>query len=87
MSELETQHQRGEAQGEAVSASDAHALLQGGYHPALDEQIRMRAYELYRERGDGAGDDMNDWLRAESEVRGQSPANAGDSINEQRLAT
>ena len=87
MSELETQHQRDEAQGEAVSASDVHALLQGDDRPALDEQIRIRAYELYRQRDGGVGDDTNDWLRAESEVRGQLHANAGDSIDEQRLTT
>jgi hypothetical protein len=35
--------------------------------PAADEQIRMRAYELYRERGGRVGDDMADWLQAEHE--------------------
>ena len=35
--------------------------------PPADEQIRMRAYELYRERGGQAGDDMTDWLQAERE--------------------
>jgi hypothetical protein len=34
---------------------------------AADEQIRMRAYALYRERGGKVGDDMGDWLRAERE--------------------
>ena len=32
-----------------------------------DEQIRLRAYELYRDRGGKVGDDMTDWLRAERE--------------------
>jgi len=35
--------------------------------PSADEQIRMRAYELYRERGGKVGDDMADWLQAERE--------------------
>ena len=35
--------------------------------PAAQEQIRLRAYELYRERGGRAGDDVADWLQAESE--------------------
>jgi hypothetical protein len=35
--------------------------------PLAEEQIRIRAYELYRERGGQAGDDMADWLRAERE--------------------
>jgi hypothetical protein len=34
---------------------------------AADEQIRIRAYELYRERGGAPGDDWSDWLRAERE--------------------
>lgn len=34
---------------------------------AAEEQIRMRAYELYRERGGKVGDDMSDWLQAERE--------------------
>ena len=34
-----------------------------------EEQIRMRAYELYRERGGKVGDDTGDWLRAEREYR------------------
>ncbi|MBS1851483.1 MAG: DUF2934 domain-containing protein [Acidobacteria bacterium] len=36
--------------------------------PELEQQIRTRAYELYEERGRTDGHDMNDWLRAESEV-------------------
>lgn len=37
-----------------------------------NEQIRIRAYELYRERGDTPGDDLRDWLEAEREYREQS---------------
>ena len=36
--------------------------------PELDQQIRCRAYELYEERGRTDGHDMDDWLRAESEI-------------------
>lgn len=32
-----------------------------------DEQIRLRAYQLYRARGGTAGDDWSDWLLAERE--------------------
>jgi hypothetical protein len=35
----------------------------------LRELIARRAYEIYEERGMGHGDDINDWLRAEEEVR------------------
>lgn len=36
--------------------------------PELEEQIRRRAYELYEGRGRTDGHDMDDWLRAESEI-------------------
>jgi len=35
----------------------------------LHEEIRRRAYELYRQRGFTAGDQTQDWLTAEREVR------------------
>ena len=39
----------------------------------LDEEIRRRAYELYLQRqattGDANGDENQDWLMAENEVR------------------
>jgi hypothetical protein len=34
----------------------------------LQERIRLRAYELYEQRGREDGHDLEDWLRAESEV-------------------
>lgn len=34
----------------------------------LQEQIRCRAHELYERRGRGDGHELDDWLRAESEV-------------------
>ena len=32
------------------------------------ERIRLRAYDLYEKRGKEDGCDMDDWLRAESEL-------------------
>ena len=34
----------------------------------LEDQIRARAYELYQERGQEVGHDLDDWLRAEDEL-------------------
>ncbi len=34
----------------------------------VEDQIRLRAYELYEERGREDGRDIDDWLRAEAEV-------------------
>jgi hypothetical protein len=35
----------------------------------LDEEIRHRAYEIYLERRGTAGDEHQDWLLAEREIR------------------
>jgi Protein of unknown function (DUF2934) len=35
----------------------------------LEEEIRRRAYELYEQRGSGAGSEAEDWLAAEREVK------------------
>lgn len=34
----------------------------------VNDRIRCRAYELYEQRGREDGHDLEDWLRAESEV-------------------
>jgi hypothetical protein len=35
------------------------------------EQIAERAYDLYLARGETPGHDIDDWLRAEAELRGE----------------
>jgi Protein of unknown function (DUF2934) len=35
----------------------------------LEDEIRRRAYELYKQRGTGTGSEAEDWLNAEREVR------------------
>lgn len=35
----------------------------------LEEEIRRRAYEIFAERGQAPGNEREDWLRAEREVR------------------
>ena len=34
-----------------------------------DEEIRRRAYEIYLERGEQPGRDLDDWLQAERELK------------------
>ena len=36
---------------------------------ARDEEIRRRAYEIYLERGEQSGRDLDDWLQAERELQ------------------
>ena len=39
--------------------------------PNLQEDIRRRAYELYEARDREDGHELDDWLRAEEEIRNQ----------------
>lgn len=48
----------------APSVTDLHVSK-------LEERIRQRAYELYETRGREEGHELDDWLRAESELKGQ----------------
>jgi hypothetical protein len=34
----------------------------------LEERIRRRAYELYVQRGNESGSELDDWLQAEEEI-------------------
>ena len=34
----------------------------------LEERVRLRAHELYIERGNESGSEMDDWLQAEEEL-------------------
>jgi Protein of unknown function (DUF2934) len=36
--------------------------------PAYNQEIRVRAYELFEQRGREDGHDLDDWLRAEAEL-------------------
>jgi hypothetical protein len=38
-------------------------------HAPSHEEIRSRAYEIYLERDGLPGDELDDWLRAEAELR------------------
>jgi len=37
-------------------------------HQFLDE-VKKRAYEIFLERGSAHGNDLNDWIKAESEIK------------------
>ena len=37
---------------------------------ASDEEIRLREYEIYLERGETPGLELDDWLQAEREFQG-----------------
>ena len=41
--------------------------------PLSEEEVRIRAYEVFLERGAEPGDELSDWLQAERELRGSRP--------------
>jgi hypothetical protein len=71
----------------APRADDREMQTAPGGGAAAEEQIRMRAYELYRERGGKVGDDMADWLRAEREYLERGPRGAGDAVGQRTSAS
>jgi hypothetical protein len=50
-------------------SAPARAKEHPGETLSLEEQIRRRAYELYVERGNESGSELDDWLQAEEEIR------------------
>jgi hypothetical protein len=36
---------------------------------SIEEEIALRAYEIYLERGETDGNDVDDWLQAEYELK------------------
>ena len=44
-----------------------HRVIDG--RQATQDEIRDRAYELFRARNGGPGDEVDDWLKAEAELK------------------
>jgi outer membrane protein TolC len=42
---------------------------QANQQSPAEEQIRQRAYDLYRQRDGQGGSEVDDWLQAEAEVK------------------
>jgi Protein of unknown function (DUF2934) len=51
----------------------------------LSEMIARRAYEIYEERGRCDGEDLNDWIRAEAEVKSSVMAEKRRAIEERAM--
>jgi Protein of unknown function (DUF2934) len=66
------ERQENHSTGMASEAGDDAPLesMSMGSEPS-EEDIRMRAYHRYLERGGGHGTDFEDWLEAERELKGQ----------------
>lgn len=77
MSSKSKQHQTVESQ--AASAPKGEEVNPSAADSLHFEEIRIRAYEIYMERGGQPGNDLEDWLQAERELEPKvRRANAGE---------
>jgi hypothetical protein len=60
----------GETPGEPVQAGSPDVRSSSMSSEPNEEDIRLRAYHRYVERGGGHGQDYEDWLEAERELKG-----------------
>ena len=61
----------------AIPSQEAETAETSSGRLARDEKIRRRAYEIYRERGEQPGRELDDWLQAERELEVDGLAQAG----------
>ncbi len=54
---------------ETKGLTSISATRHGSADPALHRRIAERAYQLFELRGHSHGSDVDDWLRAEHEIR------------------
>ena len=51
------------------------------------EEIELRAYEIYLKRGDKEGNALNDWLAAEKELSASSQMDASSPLVKRATAS
>ena len=70
---------RKDRNGESQSAFAAQVEEASGVSEDLRriEEIRVRAYELYMERGRQPGHEVDDWCQAERELESRSDGHSG----------
>ena len=52
-----------------ASPIEAHKVDTSANHAPSQEEIKRRAYEIYLERDGLGGNELDDWLQAEAELR------------------
>ena len=60
----------GSTEPQAIASGGEERAAGTRGNSALDEEIRRRAYQLYVERGEEHGRDLDDWLQAKREFEG-----------------
>ncbi len=67
---------KGNAEPHAISAQAAQTGEASMGNTTREEEIRRRAYEIYLERGQQPGGELDDWLKAECELEGAAFSHA-----------
>jgi hypothetical protein len=57
--------------GGKSAATTTTGRARSGHGAPTNEEIAKRSYEIYLGRGGESGHEVEDWLQAESELRGQ----------------
>jgi hypothetical protein len=73
MSSKSRRNRMAEPQATSIQAETPEASVGNA---ARDEDIRRRAYEIYLERGEQPGRELEDWLQAERELEGRALSRA-----------
>ena len=61
---------KGSTEPQAIEVPGVEARAEAAVgNSSRDEEIRRRAYQIYLERGEQAGTELDDWVQAEREVR------------------
>ncbi len=66
-----TKTARAGKKAQAPTHGNGHAVAGNGHVVAadLEREIRVRAYEIFSQRGPSPGSEMEDWILAEKEVK------------------
>jgi len=65
---LQDKGKRNETLEVRASPTQPHAANTSANHTPSREEIRLRAYEIYLERGGVPGSELDDWLQAAGEL-------------------
>lgn len=72
-----TTRKRSSKSSKDVTDREETPPAQGPADESTEDRIRERAYEIYQARNGAAGDQLEDWLVAEREVRSRAPTQRG----------
>ena len=76
---LQAKGKRNETLEVRASPTQPHAANTSANHTPSREEIRLRAYEIYLDRGGVPGNELDDWLQAERELGRAAPSKANGS--------